>query len=48
VRLDQRPRDRHGDDHEHAEERGVGPGEREVEHVERDERQTGEQERAFE
>ena len=48
VRLGQRPGDRDGDDREHAGQRGVGAGERQVEQVERDEREPGEQERALE
>ena len=48
VRPGQRPGDRDGDDRQHPEQRGVGPGEREVEQVERDEREPGEQERALE
>ena len=48
VRAGQRPRDRDGDDRQQPEERGVGSGEREIEQVERDEGEAGEQERALE
>ena len=48
VRLGQRPGGRDGDDREHAEQRRVGAGERQVKQVERDEREPGEQQRALE
>ena len=48
VRAGQRPRDGGGDDRQQPEERGVGAGEREIEEVERDEGEAGEQERALE
>ena len=48
VRLGERPGGGHGDDAEHAEDRGVGPGEGEVEQVQRDEREAGQQQRALE
>ena len=48
VRLGERPGGGHGDDAEHAEDRGVGPGEGKVEQVQRDEREAGQQQRALE
>ena len=48
ARLGERPRQRQGDDHEHAEHGGVGARQREVEQVGGDEREPGEQQRALE
>ena len=48
VRPGQRPRGRDGDDREQPEQRGVRARERQIEEVERDEGQAGEQERALE
>ena len=48
VRLGERPGSRHGEDAEHAEDRGVGAGEGKVEQVQRDEREAGQQQRALE
>ena len=48
TRLGERVAHRQRQDHEHAEERGVGPGQREVEQVGGDEREAGQQQRALE
>jgi hypothetical protein len=48
VRLGERPGGGHRDDAEHAEDRRVGPGEGEVEQVQRDQREAGQQQRPLE
>jgi hypothetical protein len=48
VRLGERPSGGHGDDAEHAEERGVRPREGKVEQVQRDQREARQQQRALE
>ena len=48
VGLGERPGGGHGEDAEYAEHRGVGPGEGEVEQVQRDEGEAGQQQRALE